>query len=118
MELVERVPRHLPVGLLVEIAERDRVHEGLVERFDAFQANGFVEPDRHPYERAVGLQLGRALPGAGPRVRTPGHHLLTACRGCKFFYVSRRRERLSITDVIQKGLALAPAPFSSRRAVT
>ena len=65
MELVERGPGDLPVGLLVEVPQRDGVCERLIERLDALDADRLGKPDRQPRDRPVLLKLGCALAGVG-----------------------------------------------------
>ena len=61
MELIERRAGKLPVMLLVEIAQRHRVHKQLIEVLDTLQACGLVERDRQFDKVAERLDLMRVL---------------------------------------------------------
>src|SRR5262249_23617633 len=62
VQLVERVPGHLPVVLLVEVAQDHRVRQNLVEGGHAGGANLLVQGQRHPRQGAVRLDFLAALP--------------------------------------------------------
>src|SRR5215468_6576572 len=61
MELVEARTRNLPMVLLVEVAQRDRVGEDLVEIFDRLFAGSLRKRDRHSDNMSVRLHLRRGL---------------------------------------------------------
>src|ERR1043166_2934839 len=61
MEFVKRRALHLPMVLLVQIAQRDRVGQELVQLLDAFAARGFRQADWERNEKVVWLDLGRML---------------------------------------------------------
>ena len=74
VQLIERGTRHLPVVLLVEIAERDGVGEHLVQVLDALTACVFVQADRHGDHRTVPLDIFGVL-------TRPRHCVSPALRG-------------------------------------
>lgn len=74
VQLVEGGPRHLPVVPLVEIAERHRVGQELIEVGDAALADFLVERDRQPGNPAEQLDLARLLVEEGSgALRAFGH---------------------------------------------
>ena len=67
VQLIERRPRHLPVVLLVEITQRDRVGQQLVQVLYTFFARVLRQRDRHPNKMAIGLSLVGLLMRQGRR---------------------------------------------------
>src|SRR5258708_36355165 len=57
MQLVEGWAGHLPVMLLVEIAEAHRIRQELIQILDASGANIRVQSDRQPGDLAEGLNF-------------------------------------------------------------
>jgi hypothetical protein len=61
VELVEGRARHLPVVLLVQVPEGERVGQDLVQVLDALPGGVLGERDRQPGDVAEGLDLVRRL---------------------------------------------------------
>jgi hypothetical protein len=57
VQLVERRPRHLPMVLLVQVAEHDRVGQHLIEVGHALAPLVGLERDRHGHERGQSLDF-------------------------------------------------------------
>ena len=55
MQWVKGRPEHLPMVLFVQIPQRDRVREELVERLHAVTADGFRQRDWQPHEMSIRL---------------------------------------------------------------
>src|SRR5207244_2579481 len=66
MELVERLAGHLPVMLLVQVANRDGVGQRLVQRLHAPLADRLLQADRKRGDAAVLLELLGTLSGVRP----------------------------------------------------
>ena len=66
MQQIESRPGDLPVVLLVQIAQGDRIGEQLVEILDAFLARVLRQRDWQLDEVPEGLNLGRVLMRHGP----------------------------------------------------
>ena len=67
VQLVEGLPRHLPVVLLVHVPQGHGVRQHLVEGLHALLADLLREPDGEPGDRPEGLQLPPPLPHHGAR---------------------------------------------------
>src|SRR5207247_2545017 len=61
VQLVERRSGHLPMVLFIEIPQRDRVREELVEMLHAFTTDAFRQRDWQPHETSIRLDLGCML---------------------------------------------------------
>jgi hypothetical protein len=67
MELIKRRSGDLPMMFLVQIAERHRVGQKLIQVLDALLTRVFRQRDGHSNEMAEWLDFMRVLPGHGSR---------------------------------------------------
>src|SRR6266852_1830241 len=66
MQLVESVPRDLPVVLLIEVPKGHRVGQNLVQALDALLANLLAQSVRQFGDSSERLDFGRSLADFGP----------------------------------------------------
>ena len=109
MQRVERRPRDLPVMLLVEVPQRDRVGEDLVQVLDALPGDSLRERDRPVDHLAERLDLVRllAIEGSRPIERGP------AASGSAHVTPPLRAHAASFSAVIFDRSA-RPAPYRER----
>src|SRR5438105_3433273 len=91
VELIEARTRHLPMMLLVEVAQGHGVSEDLVQILNRLLARRFRQRDWHAHKMSVGLDLGRVL----MRRRRRADH------DC--FCVERLHMDLLVTDIAVAG---------------
>src|SRR5690348_11338137 len=85
VQLIERVPGHLPVMFLIHVAERHRIREKLIQVFGAGSAGLFVQGNWQFGNLAVWLNFGAALMLHGLRSFGAGFQLVVALTALAFF---------------------------------
>src|SRR6185312_2533680 len=99
MKLIESVTGDLPVMLLVEIPDRNRIRQNLVQILDALAAGLLAERDRQLDDRAERLDLHGLLPHQRPG---PVQHLDLLRRSL--------RQRLALLPLILRHDPLSSGP--------